>query len=136
MAFVYEKVKEEDRELYNSFLPNEKADEVTRWVADKERNIYFFWIGGETRECIEEYFLAWNDLKIYIYTVEKMYRDNKDIRTVHIWINTISMPNKLNNDKEKIKEIVDMIQEILQMTYKSRIIFERVVEPYFRKGDN
>ena len=38
MALVEEKVKEEDWELYNSFLPNiEKADKHTRWVVDREK---------------------------------------------------------------------------------------------------
>lgn len=136
MAFVYEKVKEEDWELYNSFLPNEKADRHTRWVADRERNIYFFWIGGEIRESIYEYFLAWDDLKIYIYIVEKMYKDNEDRRNAHIWINSISLPKVLSDNDNKVKEIVETIKVALQMQYTNEIIFEEVAEPSFRKGDN
>ena len=132
MAFIYEKVKEEDWELYNSFLPNyEKADEFTRWVADKERNIYFFWTGGEIRESMYEYFLAWDDLKIYIYT--ELRSGNEKI---YIWIKQISIPKVLSNDNEKINEIVDMIKEILQIMYNNKIIFKKIVEPSLRKWDN
>ncbi|MDE6208948.1 MAG: hypothetical protein K2M73_04625 [Lachnospiraceae bacterium] len=131
MAFIYERVKEEDRELFNSFVKSRKANKYTRWVADKERNIYFFWIGGESREYTKEYFLAWNDLKVYIYTEVKCGKED-----VHIWIKRISMPKVLSNNNEKINEIVDMIPEILQMMYRSKIIFEEIVTPSFRKGDN
>ena len=132
MAFIYEKVKEEDWELYNSFLPNyEKADEFTRWVVDKERNIYFFWTGGEIRESMYEYFLAWDDLKIYIYT--ELRSGNEKI---YIWIKQISIPKVLSNDNEKINEIVDMIKEILQIMYNNKIIFKKIVEPSLRKWDN
>ena len=42
MALVYEKVKKEDWELYNSFLPNiETADEYTKWVVDREKKYIF-----------------------------------------------------------------------------------------------
>ena len=41
MALVEEKVKEEDRELFNSFVPNRKANRHTKWVVDREKNIYF-----------------------------------------------------------------------------------------------
>ena len=132
MGFIYEKVKEEDWELYNSFLPNyEMADRFTRWVADKERNIYFFWTGGEIRESMYEYFLAWDDLKIYIYT--ELRSGNEYI---YIWIKQISIPKVLSNDNEKINEIVDMIKEALQIMYNNKIIFKKIVEPSLRKGDN
>ena len=39
MALVEEKVKEEDRELFNSFVPNRKANECTKWIVDREKNI-------------------------------------------------------------------------------------------------
>ena len=131
MGFVYEVVKEEDRELFNSFLPSRKANRNTMWVADKERSIYFFYIGGEIRESIYEYFLAWDDLKIYIYTEVRCSKED-----VHIWINTISMPKVLRNNNDKVKEIVKIIPDILKKMYKSKLIFEKVANPTFRKGDN
>ena len=35
MALVEEKVKEEDIELFNSFVPNRKANECTKWIGRK-----------------------------------------------------------------------------------------------------
>ncbi len=67
MALVEEKVKEEDRELFNSFVPSRKANECTKWIVDREKKIYFFWVGGEARECIDVYFMFWNNIKTYIY---------------------------------------------------------------------
>ena len=131
MALIYEVVKEEDRELFNSFVPSRKANRNTMWVADKERNIYFFWIGGETRENIYEYFLSCNNLKIYIYTEERCGNE------AHIWINQISMPKVLENNKEKLEEIVDIIKNVIDVMFEDTIVvFERIVNPTFRKGDN
>ena len=135
MAFIYEKVKEEDWELYNSFLPNEKADRHTKWVVDRERNIYSFWIGGNVREYIDVYFLAWNDLKIYIYTETKMYRKTTGEQNAHIWIKRILLPDILKNDSEKIQKIVDMIRDILQKQFKSQIVFEEIAIPTFREEE-
>ena len=42
MALVEEKVKEEDRELFNSFVPSRKANECTKWIVDREKNIYIY----------------------------------------------------------------------------------------------
>ena len=136
MAFIYEKVKEEDWELYNSISPRLKAGKHTRWVVDKERNIFFFWTGGEAREYIDEYFLSWNNFKIYIYIETKMYKESTGGQKAHICIKRISMPPILNNYDDRVNEIVDTIQEILQMMYRSKIIFEEIVTPSFRKGDN
>ena len=48
MALVEEKVKEEDRELFNSFVPSRKANECTKWIVDREKNIYIY---GEQNHC-------------------------------------------------------------------------------------
>ena len=68
MALVEEKVKEEDRELFNSFVPNRKAYECTKWIVDREKNIYFFWVCGDYRDSSDIYFMSWNNIKIFIYT--------------------------------------------------------------------
>ncbi|MDE6208943.1 MAG: hypothetical protein K2M73_04600 [Lachnospiraceae bacterium] len=135
MAFVYEVVKEEDRELFNSFVPSRKANRNTMWVVDRERNIYSFWIGGNVREYIDVYFLAWNDLNIYTYTETKMYRETIGGQKVHIWIKRILLPDILKNDSEKIQKIVDMIRDILQKQFESQIVFEEIAIPTFREEE-
>ncbi len=132
MALVYEKVKKEDWELYNSFLPNiETADEYTRWVVDRDNNIYFFWTGGEVRESIYEFFMSLDNLKVYIYTQIRCVAGN-----MYVWIDRISIPKKISDNNEKKAEIVSLVKEILQILYNNKIVFQSVAEPIARKGDN
>ena len=132
MALVYEKVKKEDWELYNSFLPNiETADEYTKWVVDREKNIYFFWTGGEVRESIYEFFMSLDNLKVYIYTQIRCVAGN-----MYVWIDRISIPKKISDNNEKKAEIVSLVKEILQILYNNKIVFQSVAEPIARKGDN
>ena len=132
MALVYEKVKKEDWELYNSFLPNiETADEYTKWVVDREKNIYFFWTGGEVRESIYEFFMSLDNLKVYIYTQIRCVAGN-----MYVWIDRISIQKKISDNNEKKAEIVSLVKEILQILYNNKIVFQSVAEPIARKGDN
>ncbi|CAH1204392.1 hypothetical protein PAECIP111893_02241 [Paenibacillus plantiphilus] len=51
MAFVYEKISEADRELYQSFnlrSPfNGRPLETRKWTIDRERNAYLISLGGQ-----------------------------------------------------------------------------------------
>ena len=130
MALVYEKVKKEDWELYNSFLPNiETADEYTKWIVDRENNIYFFRIGGEVRECIDVYFMSWNNIKIYIYTTSWSVVGN----SIHMWIDSISIYKKLDSESKIVKEIVDTIKAALQIQFNTLIKFQRIANPTFKE---
>ena len=132
MALVEEKVKEEDRELFNSFVPNRKANECTKWIVDREKNIYFFWTGGEMRESMYEFFMSLDNLKIYIYTRIAKYVQGG----MYIWIDRISIPKKISDNNEKKEEIVSLVKEILQIIYNNKVVFQNVEEPVARKGDN
>ena len=132
MALVEEKVKEEDRELFNSFVPNRKANECTKWIVDREKNIYFFWSGGEMRESMYEFFMSLDNLKIYIYTRIAKYVQGG----MYIWIDRISIPKKISDNNEKKEEIVSLVKEILQIIYNNKVVFQNVEKPVARKGDN
>ena len=129
MALVEEKVKEEDWELFNSFVPSRKANECTKWIVDREKNIYFFWTGGEARECIDVYFMSWNNIKIYIYTESRIIVGGR----VYIWIDSILIYKKLDSKSEIVKEIIDTIKEALQMMYDNPIEFQRIANPTFKE---
>ena len=129
MALVEEKVKEEDRELFNSFVPNRKANECTKWIVDREKNIYFFWVGGEARECIDVYFMSWNNIKKYIYTECRIIVGGR----VYIWIDSILIYKKLDSESEIVKEIIDTIKEALQMMHDNPIEFQRIAKPTFKE---
>ena len=130
MALVYEKVKKEDWELYNSFLPNiETADEYTKWIVDRENNIYFFRIGGEVRECIDVYFMSWNNIKIFIYTESHSIVGGG----TYMWINRILIYKMLDSESEIVEEIVDTIKAALQIQYENPIKFQKIVKPTFEE---
>ena len=127
MALVEEKVKEEDRELFNSFVPNRKANRHTKWVVDREKNIYFFWAGGEARECIDVYFMSWNNIKIYIHTESHSIVGGG----TYMWINRILIYKML--DSKIVEEIVDTIKAALQIQYENPIEFQRIAKPTFKE---
>ena len=127
MALVEEKVKEEDRELFNSFVPSRKANECTKWIVDREKKIYFFWVGGEARECIDVYFMSWNNIKIYIHTESHSIVGGG----TYMWINRILIYKML--DSKIVEEIVDTIKAALQIQYENPIEFQRIAKPTFKE---
>ena len=129
MALVEEKVKEEDRELFNSFVPNRKAYDCTKWIVEREKNIYFFRVGGEAREHIDVYFMSWNNIKIYIYTESRIIVGGR----VYIWIDSILIYKKLDSKSEIVKEIIDTIKAALQIRYDNSIKFQRIATPTFKE---
>ena len=129
MALVEEKVKEEDRELFNSFVPNRKAYDCTKWIVDREKNIYFFRVGGEAREHIDIYFMSWNNIKIYIYTESRIIVGGR----VYIWIDSILIYKKLDSKSEIVKEIIDTIKAALQIRYDNSIKFQEIANPTFEE---
>ena len=129
MALVEEKVKEEDRELFNSFVPNRKAYDCTKWIVEREKNIYFFRVGGEAREHIDVYFMSWNNIKIYIYTESRIIVGGR----VYIWIDSILIYKKLDSKSEIVKEIIDTIKAALQIRYDNSIKFQEIANPTFEE---
>ena len=128
MALVYEKVKEEDWDLYNSFLPNiETADKHTRWVIDRENNTYFFWVGGDYRDSSDIYFMSWNNIKIYVDTESHSIIGGG----TYMWINRILIYKML--DSEIVEEIVDTIKDALQIQYENPIKFQKIANPTFKE---
>ena len=129
MALVYEDVKKEDWDLYNSFVPSKKANDCSMWVVDREKNIYFFWVGGDYRDSSDIYFMSWNNIKIYIYTESRIIVGGR----VYIWIDSILIYKKLDSKSEIVKEIIDTIKEALQMMYDNPIEFQRIANPTFEE---
>ena len=129
MALVYEDVKKEDWDLYNSFVPSKKANDCSMWVVDREKNIYFFWVGGDYRDSSDIYFMSWNNIKIYIYTESRIIVGGR----VYIWIDRVSIYKKLDSESKIVKEIIDTIKEALQMMYDNPIKFQRIAKPTFEE---
>ena len=127
MALVEEKVKEEDWELFNSFVPSRKANRHTKWVVDREKNIYFFWVGGDYRDSSDIYFMSWNNIKIYIHTESHSIIGGG----TYMWINRILIYKML--DSEIVEEIVDTIKDALQIQYENPIKFQKIANPTFEE---
>ena len=129
MALVYEDVKKEDWELYNSFVPSKKANDCSMWVVDREKNIYFFWVGGDYRDSSDIYFMSWNNIKIYVYTESHSIVGGG----TYMWINRILIYKMLDSESEIVEEIVDTIKAALQIQYENPIKFQKIVKPTFEE---
>ena len=127
MALVYEDVKKEDWDLYNSFVPSKKANDSSMWVVDREKNIYSFWVGGDYRDYTKTYFMSWNNIKIFIYTESWSVVGGG----IHMWINKVLINKKLDSKSELVKEIMDTIKTMLQIRYDNSIKFQEIANPTF-----
>ena len=127
MALVYEDVKKEDWDLYNSFVPSKKANDTSMWVVDREKNIYFFRVGGDYRDSSDIYFMSWNKIKKYIYTESHSIVGGG----TYMWINRILICKML--DSKIVEEIVDIIKAALQIQYENTIKFQKIAKPTFEE---
>lgn len=71
MAFVREYILDDNKELFDSFNltydgKQREANEFATWYADKERGIYFVFLGGGVFEQASTYALIWKSEKIII----------------------------------------------------------------------
>lgn len=113
MAFVYERLCEEDKELFYSMkIKNCWGDSPlltpNKWCADKENNAYLIGVGGGYKDMPYFYDLWWNG-----YTIRMEISDtsmgNYNVGVDVIWnILKIHIPSELFDRKE---DIVRMIKD-------------------------
>ena len=71
MAFVYEKVRDEDKDLWLSLgFYGRKLRSTTTWCADKERNVYLICTGKMGYESPFVYLLWWKHSIVTIWAEE------------------------------------------------------------------
>ena len=143
MGFVYEKVPEADWELYNSFkLRNydrnglKEANQFSQWTADRDRDIYFIFIGGVTLEMPEEYAIIWNGEKIIIYVERRSVVVNSTSREIQWSIDFISAPKLLMARKD---ELISIIEEVAYAAHDQKptiaiqysFVITHIAEPSF-----
>ena len=117
MAFVRKDVKGKDKDFFNSFgiiYENNlvEADRFTMWTVDRERKIYFIYLGGGALEHPNAYALIWKNRKVII-TVE--VRPSK--KSIGLLFEKIIATKELENFNE---ELEDIIKEIFCFTFKGR----------------
>ena len=116
MAFIKEKVLEK-LELFESFNltydgKKREANESTMWYVDKEREIYFIYLGGGAWQIPTTYLLIWKNRKVII-DVEVRPTENE----VHWKIESIKSSNQLQKQKD---DLINIIKEIGAVMYKKR----------------
>ena len=83
MAFVYEKLNEEDKEFFKSFGLRDPLSKFSpakvpiEWVADRENNIFFVCLGGLGYRFDKEFpptwfYLIWNNKLVKIQVYDKL----------------------------------------------------------------
>ena len=116
MAFIKEKVLEKNRELFESFnltFREEKIDasEFTSWYVDKEREIYFIWLGGGALETPKTYALIWKNRKAIIYVETRPSNDKTT------WIMDMIASKQLESQKS---DLMNILSEITFIMYKGK----------------
>lgn len=128
MAFVKEYLTKQDKELLDSWKIRKEGKFIDpsiykSWNVDKEREIYFIYLGGGTLERPSIYALIWKSKKVIISVEARSYKED-----VHWLIASIKASKALEHDKEKIIEI---IKEVVPIFYGCKVIFEVFPEPVF-----
>ena len=86
MAFVKERISEADRDLFNSFdvydydnsEEHTKCSPDSKWVVDREREIYFFYVSGGhhlEQHPYQQYDLVWKGKKVVMFIEKSVSRN-------------------------------------------------------------
>ena len=113
MGFIFEKVPEEDWELYNAmgfkncFGKNMlRADKYTWWCADRERNAYLVGIGGGYQDMPYYYDLWWNG-RIIRMEISKRFLKNSNGGIDVIWyVHSIPISEEIWKFKDDVLEMI------------------------------
>ena len=141
MGFVYEKVPEADWGLYNSFKLRSygregvsKANQYSFWTVDRERSIYFIFIGGGANELPYEYAIIWRGEKILIDVEARSMVTDDPLGELHWRIDSIIAPRSLESRKDDIVPLVlDVVNAVHAVQHKIpyRFTITHVAEPKF-----
>ncbi len=134
MAFIREWVQEKDWELYNSFElyynnEREEANQNCLWTIDRERNIYFIFLGGGALERPQEYALIWEGRKIWMMVESKSIREQpNDKLRAHWKIEGIRAEKSLEKYQD---EMMSLIEEVLDEYDGGGLIVDYMATPVF-----
>lgn len=136
MTFVSERIREEDKEYFNSIgftqLAVNKPVRPFWWVIDREKEIILTSRGGVFAEPIEGYQIYYMKEFINIELVEQGSGDyfKKNIKTIYE-INKIEIPQKLMLEGCTVDEIrqmvIDMFMEAGTFGYEKAVTISTVV---------
>lgn len=133
MAFIKEDVLEKNKEKYDSFGlkydgKNREVNKGTQWHIDKERDIYWIYLGGGALERPYTYVLIWNNTRVVIDA------EIRGTKTEEHWI-----IKKIKSSQElKIykNELIEIIKEAVQSMYCVKtVIFKAIPDITFVSED-
>lgn len=139
MGFVSERVRQEDRELFNSFeLVNKtidigqkiEADEHSFWKIDRERNCYFIMTGVIGLEGIEFYTLVLDGQKVNI-TAGFERRFDRGMQKGYKVCSIVA--DKGLESRES--EYLELIKEALLVGWENGLDFIEFDKPRYREGN-
>lgn len=133
MAFINEKVPENDWKLYNSFnlCYEDKrivADKYKWWTVDRNKGIFFILLGGGAFESPESYILIWNSNKIKISITKECIKNEPSAFVVHCKIESIIAPITL---KQKQEELLKILEEAFNCFMDCNFVIDHIARPNF-----
>ncbi|KAF5048888.1 hypothetical protein DSECCO2_445400 [anaerobic digester metagenome] len=138
MAFVREKVPQEDWKFFNDlniqYLREQiTADKYSTWVIDRDNDIIFTNICLGGRDYGHTYILKWKKLRIYIYMESRSeYHSEENARKYHWDIKRITAPKSLEGKRD---ELVNLIRNVAVINYDPRsssiFVIDNIAEPRF-----
>lgn len=136
MAFVSERIKEEDKEYFNSIgFTTLVGGEPVRpfwWVIDREREIIMTCRGGVFAEPTEGYQIYINKQFVDMELVEqtKGSYSKRNLRS-HYKINKVIIPKQLIEDGISVEKIKDLINEMFMVAgsfgYEPEVTIETTI---------
>ena len=116
MAFISERIKEEDKEYFKSlgftYLVSGKPVDPLCWAIDREQNIILTPTGGVPHEILMGFGLYMEGEIIDIEAIERVQGDEFDGDLTICWtINRIKVPDKLLKKVRNTEKITNCIKE-------------------------
>lgn len=148
MAFVYEKLTEADKAFFESFELKHPLDRFSlaytprNWVCDREREMFFFPIGG--RGLLDDpdnppswFYFIWKKKKIKVQTYRKATGD-WNIGINMTWkIDRIVAPDSLRGHGAELQALIKQAFEARTYGMEKKvnsIEFIEIANPEFTKG--
>jgi hypothetical protein len=118
MAFVNEKIPEQDRPRFTAvinyenlrkqarYIPEFQSDLLTRWTIDREREAYVIFITGGGREQLDYYALIIDEQSV-VFNVDRKGKGNDSIGIQGHWnVYDLLIPPSLESRREEIKQLI------------------------------
>jgi hypothetical protein len=116
MAFINEKISDEDKLKISSIITFEKIQALARWIpkfrvpsrwtVDRERGVFLIFLTGGGREQLPYYVLGIDD-QVVVFNVEEKGKGDDTVGLKWDWsVHDLRIPTNLELRKEEIKQLI------------------------------